>query len=665
MRFDLKNSLLLMVFSLLGHCFLQAQPNYSLKRGADYCSERKSQLKYLPGKSANSPIHSFDVLNYSLNLDLSNCYTYPYSPEFSASNTIRFRVDSALNQIQLDASNNTLLIDSISPSNFTFDHSGNRLTIYLGRAYSASEVVELTVFYHRNNTIDDAFFARQSYVYTNCEPEGARQWFPCWDKPSDKATVSVTAKVPNTVLLGSNGSLQDSINDGAYITYKWVSRDPMSTYLVFIGSKVSYQLDLVNWTNPRTQEVIPIRFYYSAGENISAPKGYIAEMTTYFSEYFGDHPFEKNGFASLASGFGGGMENQTLTALCKNCWGEGLIAHEYAHQWFGDMVTCATWADIWLNEGFATWSEAFWYEHKYSKDAYLNLLKNNANSYRAYNPGWAISNPDWAVTTPSFGVLFNLYMTYNKASCVVHQLRYVLGDSLFFKCLKAYATDTVNFKYKTATTEDFKNKFEEVSGQQLDWFFDSWIYQPNHPTYQNEYWTTDLGNGMWRLHFLAAQTNGSQPYWQMPLEVKISFADQSDTLVRFFNSVNNESFHFDFKKQPVSAVFDPNSGILLKNGTTALSVDPALAAFTSGITSVSPNPFSESATVKYTLSKKAHVKLSLYDLQGRLVKVLVDADQPMGDHSVAIGNQSLVTGVYFCRFSDGETNQTVKIILAN
>ncbi len=637
------------------------------KKGWELCSERKSQMKLLPAKSANSPKHSFDVLNYSLSLDLMACYTSPYPTSFKATNVMRFRVDSALNQIQLNASGYSLQIDSVklSGAKLTFSHQNDLLTITLDRTYDPQEEVEITIYYNRKNVRDDSFYVEQGWLYTDCEPEGARQWFPCWDKPSDKATADITAKVPKNVKLGATGHLQDSINDGTSITYKWVSRDPVATYLVVIASKANYNLDIVNWTNPRTQEVVPIRFYYNNGENISYPKSIIGDMTTFFSDYYGDHPFEKNGFATVGPSFTwGGMENQTLTTLCRNCWQESLIAHEYAHQWFGDMVTCATWADIWLNEGFATWSEAFWNGHRNGYSYYLNEIKQNASSYKYSNPGTPISNPAWAVNTPGPDVLFNTATTYNKSSCVVHQLRYVLGDSLFFKCLKAYATDTVNFKYKSATTEDFKNKFEEVSGQQLDWFFDSWIYQPNHPTYKNEYWMTDLGAGMWRFNFFAKQINNVfQPYWQMPLEVKISFADQSDTIVRFFNSVNSESFHFDFHKQPVSAVFDPNSGIVLRDGTTILSTNQSPVAFATGISSVSPNPFSESTTVTYTLSKKAHVKLSLYNLQGKLVQALVDADQQTGDHSVVISGQSLTAGVYFCRFSDGEASQTVKVVI--
>ncbi|MBK7380205.1 MAG: hypothetical protein IPJ03_14645 [Ignavibacteriales bacterium] len=157
-----------------------------------------------------------------------------------------------------------------------------------------------------------------------------------------------------------------------------MAEDNIATYLFVISGKVNYNLDLVYWhklSNPN--DSIPLRFYWNQGENHSSVlqmEQVTLEMTDHYSTLFGEHPFEKNGFATLNSSFPwGGMENQTLTSLCPGCWSEGLISHEYAHQWFGDMITCATWANIWLNEGFATYSEALWIEHTSGYSSYKIL----------------------------------------------------------------------------------------------------------------------------------------------------------------------------------------------------------------------------------------------------------------------------------------------------
>jgi len=501
--------LLLFCFIFILFASITQAQQYNSVKGSEVCSHRKMQkvnLQQKSLKSANSPLHSFDVLNYTINIDLVACLTNPYPNNFKADVLIQFRVDSMLNQIILNADNYSLSIDSIRENAVSFIHAEDMLTIQLDRTYVPGEIANVHIYYNHANVADNAFYASGGFVFTDCEPEGARKWFPCYDKPSDKATTDITAKVPLTAKLASNGRLQDSIIEANTIKYHWISRDPVATYLTVLTARNYYKLDIVNWTNPNTSEVIPIRFYYNTGEDPTYIKSIIGAMTTFYSAQFGDHPFEKNGFATLNNEFAwGGMENQTITSLCPDCWGESLIAHEFAHQWFGDMVTCATWADIFLNEGFATWAEAYWNESQNGYIAYKNELEGNASYYFAANPHWAISTPSWAVTTPDVNTLFNYAITYMKGSCVLHMLRYTLGDNLFFPALKAYATDTVDFKYKSATIDDFKNKIESEAGQELDWFFDQWIYKPDHPVYSNVYGIYAGVNGKWNVLFTAKQ----------------------------------------------------------------------------------------------------------------------------------------------------------------
>ena len=386
------NRIFLLIAMFLFH-FVNAQQNDEAK-GSDLCSKRKQLNTHLVEKSFRTVMatkHSFDVLKYTMNIDLVNCFTNPYPKSFQADVTLSFRADSTLNTIALNAVNTSLTIDSIRLNAASFVHSANMLTIQLDRTYDPGEEANVRIYYHHKDVSDGAFYASGGFVFTDCEPEGARYWFPCYDKPSDKALTDISAMVPSTVLLGSNGGLKDSLLDGSTLKYHWVSRDPVATYLMVLTARTNYKLDIVNWTNPNTSEVVPMRFYYNPGENPTAMKNIIVPLTTYFSEKYGDEPFEKNGFATLNNQFvWGGMENQTLTSLCSNCWSESLIVHEYAHQWFGDMLTCNTWADIWLNEGFATWSEALWYERTGGYTAYKNDIINNATNYKNSNTGWAI-----------------------------------------------------------------------------------------------------------------------------------------------------------------------------------------------------------------------------------------------------------------------------------
>jgi aminopeptidase N len=566
----MKMNLLFLLFLLIPPAaFPQFKPDQD---GSVSCSMRKSHLTRLPDlaeTTSNTPRHSFDVLNYTLSLNLYHCYASPYPTDFAATNTITFRIDSVLNSIALNAVNSSLTIDSVRMNGVSFTHAGNVLTIILNRAYSPGETAAVKIFYHHKNVTDYAFYASGGFVFTDCEPEGARCWFPCWDKPSDKATFDLTVKVPPNVKLGSNGYLADSAVSGDTLTYHWVSLQNVATYLMVITSKVNYNLDIVYWhklSNPA--DSIPMRFYYNNGESPTGVENIIRPMTTWYSQSFCEHPYPKNGFAALNNQFAwGGMENQTLTSICPGCWSIGICSHEFAHQWFGDMITCATWADIWLNEGFATWCEARYQEKDGGYSTYKAYIDNDASSYFSNNPGWAISDPSWAVTTPSVNTLFNYAITYAKGACVLHQLRYLLGDFLFFATMQAYSADT-NLRFQAARIADFNAKVNSVTGQNYDWFFNEWIYYPNHPVYQNSWFFENPSAGAWKVKFLASEVQTNAGFFKMPYILKIRFADNTDTVIRIMNDVNYQDYSWSVGKQPSSFYFDPDNQVVLKKGTT-------------------------------------------------------------------------------------------------
>lgn len=565
--------ILLVVITFWHPCQAQDEP---AQKGAFSCHLKKTSagfVPYLPDNSSYSVPHAYDVLKYTLNLNLYQCYISPYPKNFIASNIIRFRVDSTLSFIKLNAVNSSLIIDSVRMAGISYTHSANILTITLDRTYVPGEIAEVKIYYHHQNVADGAIYATGGFLFTDCEPEGARKWFPCWDKPSDKALLDLTAKVPSTCKFASNGKLMDSVFSADTLIYHWESIHNVATYLVVMTSKINYNLDIVYWhklSNPN--DSVPMRFYFNALENVTASKAIIIPMTDWFSQHYCEHPFQKNGFAALNSQFAwGGMENQTLTSICPNCWSEWLLAHEFAHQWFGDMITCDTWADIWLNEGFATWSENFWWERTGGYTAYKNQINSDANSYLGSNPGWAISEPSWAVTTPGAGTLFNYAITYAKGACVLHLLRYTIGDSLFFASLQAYANDT-NLRFHSASIADFNDKVNLVTGLDYDWFFNQWIFAPNHPVYANKYCFENLGSGNWDVRFLVSQTQTNAPFFQMPIILKIHFLDNSDSLIRVMNTHNNEEFVWTFAKQPTTFTFDPGNEIVLKQATLTQGV---------------------------------------------------------------------------------------------
>ncbi len=649
--------------------------DFTQQKGAEVCSQKRTKMilpELYSGYSANTPRHSYDVQNYTIKVDLYANYFSPYSKAFTASNLMTFRVDSTLTSIPMHANNTSLVIDSIRLIGgplLTYTHASNLLTVTMNRTYNVNEVVSIKIYYRHNNVTDASFYNSGSsgYIFTDAEPEGARGWFPCYDRPFDKATFDLTAKVPSTVRLASNGRLNDSTVTGDSIYYHWISRDPMSTYLMVMTSKVGYTINIVYWHPPtHPADSIPLRLYSPTTANSSTIAAILPTATTYFSAAFGEMPFEKNGFCYVPNSAGftwGGMENQTLTTI--NSWNENTTLHEYAHQWFGDMITCATWSNIWLNEGFATWNESYWVERTGGYAAYKSMINSDASSYLSSNPGWAISVPSWDVTTPDANTLFNYAITYCKGSCVLHLLRYTLGDSAFFRGMKAYATDTANFKLKNATIPEFFAKMGSIAGQDLTWFYNAWLYQPNHPQYQNGYNFTNVGGGQWRINFLAKQVQTNAGFFPIPLTIKFSFSTGSDTTVRVMNSSNNQLFSFYFNRQPTAVTFDPGNEIVIKTATLILGIDENTPQIPGEyrLSQNYPNPFNPVTSIDYDIPKNSNVKITVYDMTGREVAVPVNEFRNAGKYTLNFNAMKLASGVYYYRLQAGDYTAIKKMTL--
>lgn len=580
--------ILYFIYLFFGNSFAQYNNDILSKTRIPLKSKNNFKNSYL-----YSSKHSFDVINYKLYLDIYNCYKNNYPKNFSAKEQITLKVDTALYSVSLDAVNTSLAIDSVKFTNgllLNYIHSSDRLMIILNRLYTQGEILNLDIYYKHKDVSDNAFIVSSGIAFTNCEEERARCWFPCWDKPSDKATTDITTKVPTNVLLVGNGRLADSVKTGDTIYYHWISRDPMSTYLVAIAGANYYKLDIRYWhKNSNPSDSIPVRFYYNSYQNLSGIKDTILLFASFFSSLFGDYPFEKICYADVGYLTGGAMENQTLITLISYAWSDWFIVpHELAHHWFGDLVTCGTWADIWLNEGFATMCELLAEEHFYSHNYYVNNAKKYASFYLRdtithnipiYNP------PGW------YGNII-----YSKPACVLYMLRNVIGDSLFFGVLKSYITDT-NFIYKNAITSEFTNKLNTITGQDYNWFIDEWIYQPGHPKYQNIFDITDLGSGKWRMNYKIIQSQTNTGFFKMPVEIRVKFKNSTDTLLSFFNNSNNQSFTFDFSEQPDTVYFDPFDKIILKYKPPPEIIN----ATTSICSSTLPKPINDLSWTKDTI----------------------------------------------------------------
>jgi aminopeptidase N len=346
----------------------------------------------------------------------------------------------------------------------------------------------------------------------------------------------------------------------------------------------------------------------------------------------------------------------------QNGWQEGMVSHEFSHQWFGDLITCGTWADVWLNESFGTYCEALWLENTTGYSAYKTHLNAQANSYLMNNPGWPIYNPDWAINTPSINQLYNTAIIYYKGACVLHQLRYVLGDSLFFNVMHSYPTDTT-LMYKNAVTGDFISVVNQVSGQDLAWFFTEWIYHPNHPIYENTYEIDDLGAGNWKVKLVIEQTQTNTMFFKMPVEIQIDFEDGSDTLAKVMNDTNFQIFEFTFNRKPIDLLFDPQRNILLKHATTVVGIKGINKESGFELKQNEPNPFKESTHIKYSIPQSSQVKISVLDSFGHILFIPLNKEQERGSYDLLFSNEIYAPGVYYYKMEAGNFIQTKKMII--
>lgn len=641
---------------LILQCGLQAKPVSPQERGTDVIDTAHYYME-----------HSFDVLKYTLDFDFYANYFTPYPKSFRGNVNIRFRADSTLNSIFLNAVAGSLVIDSVRLNAVSFSTSGDTLFVQLDRTYNPGEEAEIRICYHHLNVTDHAFYVSGGTVFTDFPPEGARKVFPCWDRPSDKALTEVYAKVPLSVRLGSNGLLADSVVSGDTIRYHWVNSDPVSTYLITISSRNTFMVNQFYYhlyENPA--DSIPVRLYYKPNEVLTLVQQLIAPLTDFFSSRFGDYPFEKIGFATLNPAFPwGGMENQSMVNLMPGGYSnEDLIAHEHSHQWFGDLITCGTWADIWLNEGFGTFCESLWREQVSGYDVYFAKIKAMANVYLAQNPGIPIYNPMWAIHTPTSGILYSTPLIYNKGACVLHQLRVLLGDSVFFNVMRSYALDT-NFRYENAVTEDFVNKVNTVTGQDYTWYFDQWVYHANHPEYENRYEIIDEGNDTWRLKFRINQVQQNTCFFRMPVDIDVEFEDTGDTTITVQNDENNQVFEFYFTRRPVMVHFDRNEKIVLKEANTVVGTGEIMQETGCHLYQNHPNPFGQTTEIEYSIDIPRHVKITILNSEGKLISTLVDADQEPGHHKIIADPAAFSPGVYFYKMESGTFSSIRKMIFRN
>ncbi len=450
----------------------------------------------------------------------------------------------------------------------SFEQTDKELTIRLPRACRFGEETSFTCFYHgRDPKIGLKFVSETAdhpqLVYSDSFPENVHHWFPCFDYPNDKVTNEIVATVKAGLKVAANGRLVSVIEDKAAgtVTYHWSQDLPHSTYLIFLAAapyvvvRDSYGTLPVNyWVYPQDEAKVKPTY------------GKTPKMIEFFNRIYGyDYPWQKYDQVSVPSG--GGAESTSATAMTHRIMvdekGEpdfpaiGIVSHELAHQWWGDLITLRSWAHTWLNESFGTYSDYLYHRYEMGDDDGALNLQAKLNAYLREAKTRYI-RPIVSDRYDAPGDMFDSH-TYPKGARVLHMLRSLLGDEPFFKTIRHFLH---RYAFDAVDTADFIRSVKTVTGQNLDWFFDQWLFKPGHPVLEVESrW--DPAGKIVRLKVAQVQDfSRGVPIFRLPVSIKLVTAGKTD-LRKVWIDEREETFELPLDEKPLLVRFDEDN-VLIK-----------------------------------------------------------------------------------------------------
>ena len=481
-------------------------------------------------------------------------------------------INAGLTAIDFDAAE--LEIASVNMGGVPLAHrlSGDSLHIDFGRALTAGEEVTLSIAYTGHprrgfyfNLPDDGYPNRPRQIWTQSQDEDARHWLPCYDFPNQKATTEVIATVPAGWFALSNGVLEARReNTDGTLVYHWRQTVPHVTYLMTLVAGDYVEV-------PDRLESVPVPYYVPPGQESDARRafGRTPEMIRFFGEKIGvPYPYEKYAQIVVTDFIFGGMENTTATTMTDailyderaalDTDRDSLVAHELAHQWFGDLLTCKEWAHAWLNEGFATYFDLLFQEHHKGADEFAYARTANADIYFGEDSGHYRRPIVCNVYNEPIDI-FDRHL-YEKGSLVLHMLRYVLGDDLWWKAINHYVTKHAR---NVVATPDLQRAIEEATGRNLDRFFDQWVHHAGHPEYKVN-WTWDDAAKL--ANVTVKQTHrvdDSTMLFSMPILIDFR---KGDAVHEFRVTIDQkeQTLHFPLLERPKMVRFDPGNHVLKK-----------------------------------------------------------------------------------------------------
>lgn len=561
----------------------------------------------------NELLWSYDVKYYGLDVHVDpNLNTIRGSV-----NVVAIVTEEPLETFVLELLDN-MQVDSVKMNDqaLAFTHEGDELLINFPEAFQKDTLLDLRVYY-QGAPESSGFFSgfslgqtpfNRPVLWTLSEPLNARQWWPVKQVLEDKAdSVMVRITTPNPYTAASNGLLVEISNpsDDA-TTYTWKSNYPIAYYLISLAVSEYAEYSFYTTLGEARQEMLVQNFIYDDPSYLAEQQENIertADFLQLFSELFGVYPFAQEKYGHANAPMGGGMEHQTLTTL--SAFNFDLVSHELAHQWFGNSVTCASWSDIWINEGFASYGEYLARErlqHQLSALTWLNSAYHSIVS----EPGGSVYVPP--LETTDVWRIFNGRLSYKKGAAILHMLRNEINDDpLFFQVLQTFRE---TFADSVATGEDFREVAEQMTGKNWEYFFDQWYYGEGYPIFEI-FWHT-LNDTLY-LHSVQQSSAIYPSFFKTSLDVRLILPD-STVDVRFFQDQPDQTFSAYIGQPVQNLIFDPEAW-LLKKASVLQKVDLSPEASIS----VYPNPVRQIFTIR-TQHFQPGGLYRIYDLSGKLLK---------------------------------------------
>ena len=474
------------------------------------------------------------------------------------------------------------------------------------------------------------------------QPYSAYEWWPCKQSLRDKIdSVDILITIPSECKAGSNGLLKNVVNLGNGKTrYEWKHRRPIDYYLISVAVAKYIEFNVFAHPAGSGDSILIQNYIYDNPATLTNFKADIeetADFLEYFSTIFGPYPFRTEKYGHCMAPIGGGMEHQTMTT--QGSFNKTLTAHELAHQWFGNYVTCGSWADIWVNEGFATYSEYLMLSKLYPNEASAEMAGNHSQVLQQAN------GAVWVEDSLNTNKLFSSRLTYAKGAAILHTFRFILNnDSAFFRALRKYQ---IRFADSTAIGTDVQRVLEEESGVNLSAAFEQWYFGEGQPTYSAR-WNT-IGSNLHLRITHTASASAVTPTFTNPLEITFRRTGLTDTTIRFSISGNSTGILVPGMGSVISIqAIDPKNWIVNRVGTT--SKDPNLV-----ITS-SENPIEKADWQIFPNPVKGMVQISAPEPGIFTVKVL----DPKGrfllkkqfENETQVDVSAFQSGIYLLQFEN-------------